>query len=192
MSSGASRCGSNGAVVHAPTQVMARISGTYQSVLPDGQVASVNWDDGGFQIDYPSGSGPGLCDTILSANQLSLGAGLSVDWDLHGLSEPGNDIGHGLGQDALGLETCVARVYSLFIKNREDSTSTMTVGASPSNEWNALLTAGSKLTLPADSFFCLINDEPNGLDVSSSNRNLRIKSNGGTLKYGMSYAGTSS
>lgn len=188
---GASRCGSNGVVVHAPTQISMRISGSYQSILPDGQVASVNWDEGGFQIDYPSGSEPGLCDTILSANNLTIEDGDSVDWDLHGLSEPDNDIGHGLGQDALGLETCTSRIYALFLKNRADSESTMIVGDSSSNQWDSLLTAGSTLTLPADSFFCLISEEPNGLDVASDNCNLKIESDGGTLSLGLNYCACS-
>ena len=188
---GAARCSANGVVVHAPTQISMRISGIYQSILPDGQVASVNWDEGGFQIDWPAGSEPGLCDTILSANLLSLDDTESVDWDLHGMSETGNDIGHGLGQDALGLEVCLARVYTLFLKNRADSESTMIVGGSLTNEWDSLLTAGSTLTLPADSFFCLISEEPNGLDVASDNRNLKIESDGGTLLYGINHCGTS-
>ena len=188
---GAARCGSNGVVVHAPTQISMRISGTYQSILPDGQVASVNWDDGGFQIDWPSGSEAGLCDTIISANSLSIDDGDSVDWDLHAMSEPDNDIGHGLGQDALGLEQCIARIYALFLKNRADSESTMIVGDSSTNEWDALLTSGSTLTLPADSFFCLISEEPNGLDVVSDNCNLKIESDGGDLNYSINLCATS-
>lgn len=185
------RCVPNGVIVNAPTQINMRISGAYQSILPDGQVASTNYDDGGTQIDWESGSEAGFCDTILSANILSIDDGEFIDWDLHAMSEPGNDIGHGLGQDALGLETCTARIYALFLKNRADSESTMIVGDSSTNEWDALLTAGSTLTLPADSFFCLISEEPEGLDVASDNCNLKIESDGGDLKFGISYCGTS-
>jgi len=188
---GAARCGPNGVVVYAPTQISMRISGTYQSILPDGQVASVNWDEGGLQIDFPSGHEAGLCDTAVSANLLSTEDGEIVDWDLHAMSEPGNDIGHGLGQDALGLETCIARIYALFLKNRADSESTMIVGGSSSNEWDSLLTSGSTLALPPDSFFCHISEEPNGLDVSETNCNLSIESDGGTLLWGINYSGSS-
>lgn len=186
------RCGSSGVKVHAPSSVKMRISGLYTSTLPDGQVAQVAWDDGLKAIDYADGSEPGLCDTVISANLLSINDGEYVDWDLHDLSEANNDIGHGLGQDALGLETCTDRVYSLLIKNREDSEAAMTVGNSATNEWTGFLDAGSTLTLPADSIFALISDQPSGMPVDGDdNCNLKIAASGGTLNYGVNFCGCS-
>lgn len=180
------RCNDNGVRIHAPSQVAMRISGLYTSTLPDGQVAQVQWDDGQKTIDYHDGSEPGFCDTILSANLLSIDDGEFVDWDLHDLSEANNDIGHGEGQDNLGMNQCNARVYSLFIKNREDSEAAMIVGNASTNEWTAFLTAGSTLTLPADSIFAIIGDQPAGLPVDGDdNCNLRITADGGELLYGV-------
>lgn len=182
------RCNDNGVKIHAPSKVQMRISGLYTSTLPDGQVAQVEWDDGLKTIDYHDGSEPGFCDTILSANLLTIANGAFVDWDLHDLSEADNNIGHENAEDNLGMNQCTERVYSLFIKNREDSVATMIVGNAPTNEWTAFLTAGSTLTLPADSIFALISDTPSGFPVDGvDNCNLRIAASGGALSYGISW-----
>lgn len=186
------RCDSSGVLVHAPSQVSMRISGTYVSVLPDGQVAQVLWDDGLRTYNYQSGSQAGLCDTVLSANLLTLSDGATVEWDLHDLSEADNDIGHGDGQDNLGLEQCTSRVYALFVKNREDSESTMVVGNATTNEWTAVLDAGSTLTLPADSIFAITSELPTGMLVDgTADCNLMIESSGGDLRYGLNWIGCS-
>lgn len=187
------RCNDNGVRIHAPSQVAMRISGLYTSTLPDGQVAQVQWDDGLKTIDYHDGSEPGFCDTILSANLLSIADGNFVDWDLHDLSEANNNIGHNDSEDNLGMSQCTERIYSLFLKNREDSAATMIVGNASTNEWTAFLTAGSTLTLPVDSIFAIIGDQPAGLPVDGAdNCNLRIAADGGTLAYGLNYVGASS
>lgn len=185
------RCGDGRAIIHAPTQISARISGLYQSILPDNQVATVAWDDGTQEIEYRDGQNPGECDTIISANLLSLADTLSVNWDMHDLSESGNDIGHGLAQDALGMEQCTSRVYTWFFKNRSDSTSNAVIGNSASNEWTGLLTAGSTFTLPPDSFVGIIGGQPAGMSVSSTNCNLKVLSSGGDLNYGLNWCGCS-
>ncbi len=191
---GRPRCDDNGVVIYAPTQVNVRISGLYQSVLPDAQVSTVEWDDGTMTKDYFTGAGPGLCDTILSANLLEMGDTEYVDWDLHDLSEDNNDIGHGEGQDQLGMNHCTSRIYSLFIKNRSDSEANMVVGASATNEWTSLFDTGATITLPPDSIFAVIGEHQAGMAVTSTNCNLRVEANGiagGSLLYGLNWCGSS-
>ena len=191
---GSPRCGDNGVTIHAPTQVSIRISGLYQSILPDGQVASVTWDDGSMTKDYSDGSEVGLCDTILSANLLSLVDGGVINWDLHALSETDNDIGHGDAQDNLGMGQCTSRIYSLFIKNRADSEADMIIGGAATNEWTPLLDSGAKISMPPDSIFALIGENQSGILVSESNCNLKIEADGiggGDLLYGLNWNGCS-
>ena len=128
------RCSGDGVKVHAPSQAQIRISGTYASILPDAQVAQVRWDDGLVQIDYHDGSAPGFCDTIFSANALTLADEEYVDWNLYDLSSASNDVGHGDTQDALGLQPCTARIYTMFLKNKAESTGDLLVGSSPRDQ----------------------------------------------------------
>ena len=167
-----------------------RIIGTYSSVLPDGQIAEAKWDDGQKKIDYQDGSVAGSCDTVLSANNLSLISGTSVNWDLYDLSESGNDIGHGIGQDNLGLTQCNARIYNLFLKNwgeAKASAGSLVVGAAASGEWPGFLEAGSTVTLLTDTEMALICEGPSGMPVDSSEPNLKIAATGGAVVFGLNY-----
>lgn len=177
-------------VVKAPTRLTMKVSGQYISVLPDGQQAIVKWSDGERDIDYPPGSYPGQCDTVLSANKQQLSSGASVDWDLHDLSESGNDIGHGPGEDNLGLEQCNTRLYSLLLRNwgaAEGSTGTLTVGGAALDEWTALLEAGAKFTLPPESLSAIVCESQNGFAVSEGNSLLKLESSGGPVVFGINY-----
>lgn len=188
---GSARCSENGVVIHAPTRLEVRITGTYQSILPDGQVAQVVWDDGFQTIDWPDGSYPGACDTILSANVLSMSEGEHIDWDLHDLSEVDNNVGHLDGEDNLGMNTCTRRVYNLLVKNTEDSEGDMIVGDSGGDEWTGFFASGAKIELPPDSVFALIGETPSGLSVAEDNALLKIEADGGALSYGLNWNGSS-
>ena len=195
---GSTRCSANGVIIHAPTQVNLRISGTYISVLPDAQVARVDWDSGLKQIDYADGAEAGFADTILSANTLAITTGNYVDWNLFDLSSANNEIGHGidvdtgLGKGNLGDLHCTSRVYSKFIKNKDTSAGDMVVGDAATKEWTPLLSAGSKFTLPPDSIFVMATDNLSGLAVAESTScNLRIAASGGDLDYALNWVGQS-
>ena len=186
------RCSEDGVKVHAPSQAQIRISGTYASILPDAQVAQVRWDDGLVQIDYADGSSPGFCDTIFSANSLTLDDEEYVDWNLYDLSSASNDVGHGDTQDALGLQPCTARVYTMFLKNKAESTGDLLVGDADAPTWNSLLVGSSKLTLPPDSIFVISGDQPAGLAVDpADNSDLRLRAPDGAAQYSFHWTGAS-
>jgi hypothetical protein len=189
---GTARCGTNGSVIHSPCKIAMRVSGRYKSTLPDGQEATIEWDDGSETFQFPDGSAPGFCDTSLSANKLSISSGDHVDWDLHAIGNTDNDIGHGDGQDALGLVQCNQRLYALFLKNRSDSNATLVAGNASSNEWTALLEAGSTISLPPDSVFAVVSETEEGIPIEDGDsQNLKIAATGGTLSYGLNYASCS-
>lgn len=192
--SGNPRTGSGGVVVHAPTLVTLMTRGEYASVLPDGQRAVVKWSDGEKKYDYPDGAGAGRCDSIVSTNKLIVGSGTVIDWDIHGMSEPGNNLGHGDAEDNLGIPQHVERLYTLLLKNwsnADGSFGTLRVGASTSNEWTTFLEAGSYLQLPPDSVAFLVGLAAPGLAVASDNRNLKLSATGGDVVAGLNYAGSS-
>ena len=167
-----------------------RIMGTYSSVLPDGQVAEAKWDDGQKKIDYQDGSIAGRCDTALSANKQTLISGTSLNWDLYDLSETGNDIGHGIGQDNLGLNQCNARIYNLLVKNwgaTQASVGNLVIGAASSGEWDGFLEAGSTITLLTDTEMALVCERPTGMPVDVSTANLKFAASGGAVVYGLNY-----
>lgn len=179
-----------GVIVHAPTRCDMRIMGSYTSVLPDGQTAEAKWDDGQKKIDYQDGSIAGRCDTALSANKLQLANAASVNWDLYDLSEAGNDIGHGLAQDNLGLVQCNQRLYNLLLKNwgdAEGSVGTLTVGAAASNEWSGFLEPSGTIKLLTDTEVALIAESPNGMEVSDTDAFLKVAASGGAVVYGLNY-----
>lgn len=187
-------CAGSLIVVKAATRLSMRVQGTYVSILPDLQQAKVEWDDGQKDIDYGPGSVPGQCDTILSANKQQIASGLSVNWDLHALGEAGNDIGHGLGQDNLGLEQCNARLYSLLLKNwgsAQGSTGTLTVGGASVDEWTTILNSGATVTLPPDSFSVLVGESQNGFASPEGNSLLKLAAGGGPVVFGINYAACS-
>ena len=172
-----------------------RVQGRYQSVLPDGQVAFVDWDDGFQTIDWLDGSFAGYCDTILSANLLGITWNPSVpskvDWDLHDLSEPDNDVGHGDAEDNLGTGQCSVRVYNLLIKNHQASEGDMLIGNASSNKWTGFFNTGATLTLPPDTAFALIAESQSGMPITETNALLKIEAIGGTLSYGLNFNGCS-
>lgn len=191
---GIPRTNSGGVIVHAPSSVTFVSRGSYVSVLPDGQKSVVDWSDGEKKYDYPDGTGAGLCDSVVSANKINLGEGEHIDWDLHDMSEPNNDLGHGDAEDNLGLPQYVSRVYALLVKNwtdQEFSSGVLLVGASPTNEWGAFLDPDSFFKLPPDSVLSIVGKGPAGLPVASDDCNLRFEAQGGDVVFGLNYIGNS-
>lgn len=179
-----------GLIIHAPTTLDSRVRGTYESLLPDGQKEVLEWDDGQKKTQYYDGTFPGKCDTVVSANKLLMASGAHVDWDLHDMSEPGNDIGHGrlpgdLGQDNLGQPTCSARIYSLLLRNTPNSVGDLVVGGAASDRWSGFLVAGATLRLPPNSIFVLACEGNEGMAVGSGNSNLKMDAVGGDIEYGL-------
>lgn len=190
---GSTRCGPSGVEVHSPCKIAMRVSGVYKSILPDNQIATVTWSDDQAVLQFQDGSGPGLCDTAICANSLTMADTEYVDWDLEGLSEADNDIGHGDTQDALGLTICNDRIYALFLKNKDNSTGDMVVGNAATYEWTDVIKTGTTLTLPPKSVFALVCETQAGIPVTeASSCNLRIAASGGTVNYGLSFNGSSS
>lgn len=177
-----------GIMVHAPCVLDSRVRGVYESLLPDGQKEILAWDDGQKKTHYYDGTFPGKCDTILSANTLIVTAENSIDWDFHDLSEPGNNIGHGLGQDNLGLEQCNSRIYTVLLKNWATSQGNLVIGNSASSRWGGFLEGGSFLKLPPNSIFGLVCENPGeGIPVGPGNSNLRLNALGGSVTFGINY-----
>lgn len=180
-----------GLIIHAPTAIESRLKGTYESTLPDGQKEIVAWDDGLKKTQYYDGTFPGRCDTVLSANLLLLTTGLHVDWDLHDLSEAGNDIGHLQGQDNLGMPQCSARIYSLLVRNTPGSVGSLVLGNASSDRWSGFFLAGATMTLPPSSVFAMICENTQGMPVGAGNSNLKVLASGGAATYGLNWNGCS-
>lgn len=186
---GVGRCGFK-YIMHAPSSLTFALRGLYQSVPQDGQAAKINWTMPLVNLDFPDGTGPGRCDTILSSNALTLENAEEVKWDLYDMSEPGNDIGHGVESDNLGMPQCNARIYSLIVRNwssLEGSTGALELGNAGANEWNSVLGSGCIVSLPADSMFAIIGGPEDGLDVASDNCLLKAKASSGAVVWGLNY-----